>query len=147
MGVIPLSHWGEQPGQPQHSPVTVMLPFLAIKLIPAIFLIKQTELGLFLIGKQQLLLFSQSIIKSDCVNCCKETSLFGQRTLQTHGGTQELCCQLCIAAISSSNKSYRKEGTLTWCHRTMLSFEKHHIKIIFKAILTLPLFQASPHPI
>lgn len=60
---------------------------LAIKLIPAIFLIKHTELGQFPTGKQQLLLFSQSIIESESVNCHKETSLLGQRTLQTHGGT------------------------------------------------------------
>lgn len=50
---------------------------LATKLIPAIFLIRT----------QQLLLLSQSIIKSDGVNCCKEMGLFAQRTLQTHGRT------------------------------------------------------------
>lgn len=60
---------------------------LAIKLIPAVFLMKHKELGQFPIRKQQLLLFSQSTVRSDGVNCCKETRLFGQRTLQTHGGT------------------------------------------------------------
>lgn len=50
--------------------------FLASEVIPAIFLMKHTELGHFPIRKQQVLPFSQSLIKSDGVNCCKEIRLF-----------------------------------------------------------------------
>lgn len=64
-------------GSPSTARSRSCCSLLAIKLIPAIFLIRT----------QQLLLLSQSIIKSDGINCCKEMGLFAQRTLQTHGRT------------------------------------------------------------